>query len=65
MQILNEMRIKPSLIGVTTAENAKVIPSGEEIRYLDKPQPDELMIWWERKKEQSMKEGNYEPANRD
>lgn len=64
VQILNEMGIKASLIGVTTAENAKVITSGEEIRYLDKPQPDELMIWWERKKEQSMKEGNYESGNR-
>lgn len=35
-------------LGVTTAENARVITSGEEQRYLDKPAPDELTLWWEK-----------------
>lgn len=35
-------------LGVATDGNARVITSGEEQRYLDRPAPDELMLWWER-----------------
>lgn len=41
------------MLGVTTADHAKVITSGDEVRYLDRPAPDELMRWWE---EQAQKE---------
>ena len=32
-------------LGITTAENARVITSGEEKRYMDRPAPDEWMRW--------------------
>ena len=32
-------------LGVAKAQNARVITSGEEVRYLDRPAPDELMRW--------------------
>ena len=32
-------------LGVARAQNARVITSGEEVRYLDRPAPDELMRW--------------------
>jgi hydrogenase expression/formation protein HypE len=35
-------------LGVTTAEKARVITSGEEQRYLERPAPDELMLWWDK-----------------
>lgn len=44
---------EPVCLGVTTADHAKVITSGDEVRYLDRPAPDELMRWWE---EQAQKE---------
>lgn len=34
-------------LGVTTADRARVITSGEEKRYMDRPAPDEWMRWWE------------------
>ena len=34
-------------LGVARAQNARVITSGEETRYLDRPAPDELIRWWE------------------
>lgn len=43
-------------IGYTTAENARVITSGEEIRFLDRPAPDELSLWQEQR---LWKAGNY------
>ena len=32
-------------LGVTKAQNMRVITSGEEVRYLDRPAPDELVSW--------------------
>ena len=32
-------------LGVAKAQNARVITSKEEIRYLDRPAPDELARW--------------------
>lgn len=40
--------IRASRLGITTKEKARVITSGEEKRYLDRPAPDELMCWWQR-----------------
>lgn len=38
--------VRASVLGVTTAGNARVITSGEERRFLDRPAPDELSRWW-------------------
>lgn len=46
---LNEVGARAIKLGVATDGNARVITSGEEQRYLDRPAPDELMLWWERK----------------
>ncbi len=46
VRILEEGGARASLLGVTTGGKDRVITSGEEIRYLDRPQPDELMRWW-------------------
>ena len=35
-------------LGITTGDNDRVITSGEEKRYLDRPAPDELMLWWQK-----------------
>lgn len=48
---LKEVGARAIKLGVATDGNAKVITSGEEQRYLDRPAPDELMLWWERKLE--------------
>lgn len=45
---LEKEGIRASRLGVTTDENARVITSGDEKRYLDRPAPDELMVWWQR-----------------
>ncbi len=49
VRILEESGARASVLGVTTRGNARVITSGEEMRYLDRPQPDELTRWWEQK----------------
>lgn len=43
IQILEENGARAGRLGVTTAENARVITSGEERRYLERPAPDERM----------------------
>lgn len=53
VRCLEESGARASVLGVTTADHAKVITSGDEVRYLDRPAPDELMRWWE---EQAQKE---------
>ena len=45
-QALSEGGARASVLGVTTAGNARVVTSGEESRFLDRPAPDELMRWW-------------------
>ncbi|MDD2980349.1 MAG: AIR synthase related protein [Hespellia sp.] len=40
--------IRASKLGVTTSKTERVIIGGTEKRFLDRPQPDELMTWWER-----------------
>lgn len=47
VKILEREGVRASRLGVTTDENARVITSGDEKRYLDRPAPDELMLWWQ------------------
>lgn len=45
---------RASVLGVTTAGNARVVTSGEERRFLDRPAPDELMRWWSERLQQTI-----------
>lgn len=45
MKVLEKVGARAVRLGVTTAENARVITSGEEKRYMDRPAPDEWMRW--------------------
>ncbi len=47
IQTLQEEGVRASMLGVTTAGNARVVTSEGERRFLDRPAPDELMRWWE------------------
>lgn len=47
VKALTEDGARASRLGVATAENARVITSGKEQRFLDRPAPDELMRWRE------------------
>ncbi len=47
VKLLEQEGVRASRLGVTTDENARVITSGDEKRYLDRPAPDELMLWWQ------------------
>lgn len=49
IKILEAAGVRAVRLGSATAENARVITSGSEQRYLDRPAPDELALW--RKKE--------------
>ena len=46
MKVLEKAGARAVRLGVTTAENARVITSGEEKRYMDRPAPDEWMRWY-------------------
>lgn len=50
IKTLEEAGARAVRLGVTTAENARVITSGRERRFLDRPAPDELMRYYERQK---------------
>lgn len=45
IKALEKVGARAVRLGVTTAENARVITSGEEKRYMDRPAPDEWMRW--------------------
>ncbi len=45
IEILEKAGARAGRLGVTKAQNARVITSGEEVRYLDRPAPDELARW--------------------
>lgn len=51
IEILETGGARAVRLGSATAENARVITSGSEQRYLDRPAPDELMLWWKRELE--------------
>lgn len=46
LHALQEAGIKAVRLGTVTAEHARIITNGEEIRYLDRPAQDELMRWY-------------------
>ena len=45
IRILEQVGARAIRLGVTKPQNARVITSGEEVRYLDRPAPDELESW--------------------
>lgn len=47
VKVLEGVGARASRLGVATDRKARVITSGKEQRYLDRPAPDELMRWWE------------------
>lgn len=47
MGVLEKAGARAGRLGIAKAQNARVITSGEETRYLDRPAPDELIRWWE------------------
>lgn len=55
VRLLRERGARAEKIGVITAENARMITSGEEVRFLDRPSPDELAVWQEQHIRQAVK----------
>lgn len=45
LDVLEKAGARAGRLGVIKARKARVISSGEEIRYLDRPAPDELEVW--------------------
>lgn len=45
IEVLEKAGASAGRLGVIKAQNARVITSGNETRYLDRPAPDELMRW--------------------
>ena len=43
IEVLNEQGIEAVLIGKLTDSNDKILRNGEEVRYIDRPAPDEIM----------------------
>lgn len=46
VKVLELAGARASKLGIATDQSARVIASGGEKRYLDRPAPDELMRWW-------------------
>lgn len=47
IKVLEKAGARATKLGVASDKSARVITSGEEQRYLDRPAPDELARWWE------------------
>lgn len=45
LDVLEKAGVRAGRLGIARAQNARVITSGEETRYLDRPAPDELTSW--------------------
>lgn len=45
LRALEKVGARAGRLGVVRAQKARMITSGEEIRYLDRPAPDELIMW--------------------
>lgn len=45
IEVLEKAGARAGRLGVATAQKARVITSGEEIRYMDRPAADELLRW--------------------
>ena len=43
VEMMNEQGVPAALIGKLTDNNDKILRNGDEIRYIDRPAPDELM----------------------
>ncbi|CUX32098.1 AIR synthase-related protein [Clostridium sp. C105KSO13] len=48
VRILEGVGARATRLGVIRQETARVITSKTEQRFLERPAPDELMLWWER-----------------
>lgn len=46
MGVLEKAGVRAGRLGIARAQNARVITSGDETRYLDRPAPDSLTCWW-------------------
>lgn len=53
-EILEKAGARAGKLGVTKAQNARVITSGEEVRYLDRPAPDQLALWQAGRQKQTL-----------
>lgn len=53
IEVIEKSGARAVRLGSTTAENARVLTSGSEVRYLDRPTPDELMLWRKQELEKS------------
>lgn len=51
IRVLEKAGARAGKLGVATAQKARVITSGEEVRYLDRPAPDELVLMQSRKRQ--------------
>lgn len=49
LEILEKVGARAGRLGVARDQNARVITSGEEIRYLDRPAPDQFVCWLDNK----------------
>jgi hydrogenase expression/formation protein HypE len=43
VECMNEQGIPAVMIGKLTDNNDKILRNGEEVRYIDRPAPDEIM----------------------
>lgn len=49
VELLQKCGADVTRIGIVKDQNARELTGGEEVRYLDRPAPDELMKWWEKR----------------
>ena len=49
IELLRRCGADVTRIGIVKDQNARELTGGEEVRYLDRPAPDELMKWWEKR----------------
>lgn len=49
VEVLKKCGVEAARIGIVKDQNARELTGGEEVRYLDRPAPDELMKWWEKR----------------
>lgn len=59
LERLQNCGVRAARIGYTTAENTRVITSGGEIRFLDRPAPDELSLWQEQRLRKEENHSNW------
>lgn len=57
IDVLEKAGARAVRLGVTKEQNARVITSGEEVRYLDRPAPDELEVWMAERSDRTARSG--------